>query len=47
MKDYHQSGCDKYNGGFYDIIIHEHFQHLSKIGINYSLNELLINGLLK
>ncbi len=35
---------DKSNGGVYDAIFYEHFRHLPKEEINYSLNELLING---
>jgi hypothetical protein len=38
---------DKYNGGVYDAIICEHFRHFPKQEINYSLNELLIDGLIK
>lgn len=38
---------DKSNGGIYVIIIYDHFRHLSKTDITYSLNELLIDGLIE
>lgn len=38
---------DKNNGRIYDIIIYDHFWHRSKTDINYSLNELLIDGLIE
>ena len=34
-------------GGIYDAIIFEHFRHLPKTDVNYSLNELLIDGLIE
>lgn len=41
------SNLDKLDGGIYDAIIYEHFRYIPREEINYSLKELLVNGLIE